>query len=110
MVRSLQNPPLVLLTLVSDAIGSISFHPIFPLGLTVSGSRQFDPPRDIRPIRPDASRGAMSTDTDDDSSSDSGSDDEEEVQEASHLGLPRPHDASMKLWDFASPEPPPKQG
>jgi len=95
------DEPILTFQAHKDAIGSISFHPIFPLALTVSGSRQFDLPRDAQPVQLDSSSVAL---LDEDSSSSSGSD-EDEVQPASHPEFPCPHDASMKLWDFTSPVP-----
>jgi len=70
-----------------DAIGSVGFHPLRPLLLSVSGSRHFD---------------AASAD---DSDNDSTSEDESGLV---HMKLPRQvsfpfsKDNSAKLWDFTA--------
>ena len=90
----------------TDAIGSVSFHPLRPLLLSVSGSRHFDR------SSPTTSNGARSSNSDM-SSSDGGSDigggeeealsEEEAVVRISRKG-PQPvaYDSSAKLWDFDS--------
>ncbi|KAI0308581.1 hypothetical protein OF83DRAFT_1180633 [Amylostereum chailletii] len=73
-----------------DAVGSVAFHPLKPLVLSVSGSRHFD--------TEDVSRREDS----------SGSSDEDDAQDAGvravkrHRYRPQPsiRDSSVKLWEF----------
>ena len=73
----------------TDSIGSVAFHPIHPLLLTVSGSRHFDDQ-------------ALSSE-----SEDSCSDCEGEGQHTQNVKSPRKpqpvtKDSSLKIWSFGS--------
>jgi telomerase Cajal body protein 1 len=73
-----------------DAIGSVGFHPLHPLLLSVSGSRHFDQTRN------------------DDMSSESDEEDEaederdQESKTSSIAGVPFALDNSVKLWQADS--------
>lgn len=88
--------PVLLLTRIyisssKDAIGSVNFHPLRPLILSVSGSRHFDPTSSV-------DRDALeSSDSDDSDSSDVRTGQVTRVRDTS---LPIPRDATVKLWDF----------
>ena len=90
----------------TDAIGSVSFHPLHPLLLSVSGSRHFDR------RSPTTSNGAQSSNLDTNSSDDGSDlctgeggalDRERAVVRISRKG-PQPvvYDSSAKLWNFDS--------
>lgn len=74
-----------MLTSETDAIGSVAFHPLKPVLLSVSGSRHFD---------------------DDSSSEDSSSDDDAEHDVRRAVAKSRcavsPVDSTIKFWDFAA--------
>ena len=90
----------------TDAIGSVSFHPLRPLLLSVSGSRHFDR---SSPTTPNGT-GSANPDTEvDDSGSDHGVEEgeslggDEAVVRISRKGLqPVAYDTSAKLWDFGA--------
>lgn len=100
-----------------DAIGSVSFHPIHPLVLSVSGSRHFDTEYPWRHERhassfeahPDATS-TYSSDSSDEDSEDSKEDGLDEsrtgVQNSIRRRRQRPHpvpwDDSMRVWSFAN--------
>lgn len=65
----------------ADAIGSVSFHPLHPLLLSVSGSRHFQEPSSSE-------------------SDDSDSDDEELPRPRKNAPHPVPLDTSVKMWSF----------
>ena len=68
------------MTLYADTVGSVSFHPLHPLILSVSGARHFD--FETVTLGPNS-----------DSSDSSNSDDE--------LTVPMVRDAAMKIWNFS---------
>ncbi|KAF8315783.1 uncharacterized protein EI90DRAFT_3087393 [Cantharellus anzutake] len=88
---SFNTEPVLKFRAHNDAIGSVSFHPIQSLALTVSGSRHFDVTSPALP----PSRPASTTDMTSDSGSDSGLDEELE-----NNGI-IVHDPTIKLWNFS---------
>ncbi|THH08940.1 hypothetical protein EW146_g8830 [Bondarzewia mesenterica] len=89
----------------ADAVGSVAFHPLRPLLLSVSGSRHFgiDKCRDQLQSRSPSSS--------DDSSSDSSSEEEQKLSEtkrtivkrSSQRPQPSTLENSIKLWNFEAP-------
>ncbi|KAF8315780.1 WD40-repeat-containing domain protein [Cantharellus anzutake] len=88
---SFNTEPVLKFRAHNDAIGSVSFHPIQSLALTVSGSRHFDVTSPALP----PSRPASTTDMTSDSGSDSSLDEELE-----NNGI-IVHDPTIKLWNFS---------
>ncbi|OCH84361.1 hypothetical protein OBBRIDRAFT_764402 [Obba rivulosa] len=89
-----------------DAIGSVSFHPLEPLLLSVSGSRHFDTVV-THPENSDSSSDETDSDSDEDRHSATPSSrrrpKENIVAEVRHSHpQPTTHDDSIKLWSFKS--------
>lgn len=81
---------------VSDCVGSVGFHPLRPLLLSVAGSRHFSAP----------SNGSDSSESSQESESDDNIEDEPGIQQAVKRSpqklQPIPRDSSIKLWNFWS--------
>lgn len=73
---------------MTDAIGSVSFHPLHPFLLSISGSRHYQ-------------SNNKSADFDYETTSDSDSDSESDSDVAVDTLGPQPRDASIKIWDFS---------
>lgn len=85
-----------------DAVGSVAFHPLHSLLLSVSGSRHFGPPSP--PVfQSPSSLGSPSNLGDSEDESDNDLEDDENVSTVKR-GIPAPRpfvlDASMKMWLF----------
>jgi hypothetical protein len=91
--------------LVIDAIGSVAFHPVRPILLSVSGSRHFDGGSENR------AKQSPPTDLHESLSSeeDNGSELEDESSRSIRLPGVRPQpvvrDSCIRLWDFGGPVP-----
>lgn len=89
----------------TDAIGSVSFHPLRPLLLSVSGSRHFDrsPPTTSNEAGSSNSDSESSDDGDDLDTGESGAPWRKQgVARISRDPQPVAYDSSAKLWDFDS--------
>jgi len=84
-----------------DAVGSVSFHPLHPLLLSVSGSRHFALPSSSPSARTPSSATSF-TDSEDDSEDDSdeGCTEMNGITRARRRPTPFALDASVKMWHF----------
>ena len=84
---------------ITDAVGSVGFHPLRPLMLSVSGSRHYH-----------EGNGSDSSSSDSESTSSSDGEDntgsgaeETLIRRPRQRPAPGVKEASIKLWDFQSP-------
>ncbi|KAI0717784.1 hypothetical protein C8Q72DRAFT_158112 [Fomitopsis betulina] len=102
---SMRSPPVLKYAAHEDAIGSVSFHPLRPLLLSVSGSRHFDrsPPTTSNEAGSSNSDSESSDDGDDLDTGESGAPWRKQgVARISRDPQPVAYDSSAKLWDFDS--------
>ncbi|EPS99976.1 hypothetical protein FOMPIDRAFT_1030645 [Fomitopsis schrenkii] len=103
---SVRSPPVLKYTAHEDAIGSVNFHPLRPLLLSVSGSRHFDrsPPTTFNETGSSIPDSDSSDDGDDHDAGESGAPRRKQAVVRISRKNPQPvaYDCSAKLWDFDS--------